>query len=160
MASSLPTEKLDQSNYTSWSYKMHQYLLGHDFWSYVEGANKVAPEPAHKDFPVWEQGASRVLYCLVSCVHDQMLCYIKHVILCTALRPMCTSDVGLHLRGKDVAGGLGKSGKGFCREYDGPEVAAPSRAQQYPTEGYDSHQLHHQKQRDLCCIVVHKCDGG
>ena len=39
MASSLPTEKLDRNNYASWSYKMHQYLLGHSYWSYVEGAN-------------------------------------------------------------------------------------------------------------------------
>ena len=29
MASSLPVEKLDRSNYASWSYKVHQYLLGH-----------------------------------------------------------------------------------------------------------------------------------
>ena len=63
MASSLPTEKLDRSNYASWSYKMHQYLLGHGYWSFVEGTNEVAPEPSHKDFQVWEQGASRVLYC-------------------------------------------------------------------------------------------------
>ena len=39
MASSLPTEKLDRSNYASWSYKMHQYLLGHGYWSYVDGDN-------------------------------------------------------------------------------------------------------------------------
>ena len=39
MASSLPTEKLDRTNYASWSYKMHQYLLGHGYWSYFEGAN-------------------------------------------------------------------------------------------------------------------------
>ena len=31
MASSLPTEKLDRSNDASWSYKMHQYLLGHGY---------------------------------------------------------------------------------------------------------------------------------
>ena len=51
MARSLPTEKLDQSNDASWSLKMHQYLLGHCYWSYVEGANVVVPEPTHKDFP-------------------------------------------------------------------------------------------------------------
>ena len=39
MASSLPIEKLDRNNYASWSYKMHQYLLGHGYWSYVDGAN-------------------------------------------------------------------------------------------------------------------------
>ena len=41
IASSLPTEKLDRNKYASWSYKMHQYLLGHSYWSYVEGANDV-----------------------------------------------------------------------------------------------------------------------
>ena len=77
MGSSLPTEKLDRSNYTSWSYKMHLYLLRHWFWSYGEGANKVQPESTHKFFPTWEQAPSRVLYCFASCVHDQMLRYIR-----------------------------------------------------------------------------------
>ena len=48
MASSLPREKLDRTNYASWSYKMHQYLLGHGYWSYVEGANDAAPEPTQR----------------------------------------------------------------------------------------------------------------
>ena len=51
MASSLPKEKLDITNYASWSYKMHQYLLEHGYWSYVDGANDAAPEPTHRDFP-------------------------------------------------------------------------------------------------------------
>ena len=50
MASSLLTEKLDRNNYASWSYKMHQYLLRHSYWSYVEGANDTAPELTHR-FP-------------------------------------------------------------------------------------------------------------
>ena len=45
MASSLPTKKLD---------KMHQYLLGHGYWSYVVGANDTTPESTHRDFPAWE----------------------------------------------------------------------------------------------------------
>ena len=77
MGSSLPTEKLDRSNYASWSYKMHQYLLGHGYWSYVEGANDTTPESTHKDFSAWEQAASRVLYCFASCVSDQLLSYIR-----------------------------------------------------------------------------------
>ena len=60
MPGSFPTEKLDRSNYASWSYKMHQYLLGPGYSSYMEGASVVAPNSAHKDFPVWEQAASRV----------------------------------------------------------------------------------------------------
>ena len=77
MASSLPIEKLKRSNYASCSYKMHQYLLVHDYWSYVEGANVVAPDSTHKDFPIWEQAASRVMYCPASCVHDEMVDYIR-----------------------------------------------------------------------------------
>ena len=72
MTSLLSMKKLDMSNYVSWSYKIHQYLLRHRYWSYVEGANEVAV-----DFPTWEQGASRVLYYLASFVHDQMLGYIR-----------------------------------------------------------------------------------
>ena len=62
----IPTEKLNRSNYTSWSYKMHQYLLEHGYWSYVDGANDVAPEATHMDSSAWEQAASRVMYCFAS----------------------------------------------------------------------------------------------
>ena len=65
MAKSFLTEKLDKRNYASWSYKMHQYLLVHRYWSYMEGVNEGALEPTQKDFPVWEQAASRVLYFMV-----------------------------------------------------------------------------------------------
>ena len=61
MGSSLPTEKLDEKNYASWSYKMHQYLLGHMYWSSVEGANDTTPDLRHRDFLAWEQSASSVL---------------------------------------------------------------------------------------------------
>ena len=33
---------------------------------------------AHKDFPTWEQAESRALSCFASCVHDQMLGYIRN----------------------------------------------------------------------------------
>ena len=76
MASSLLTEKLDRSKYASWSHKMHEYLLGLTTGVNADGTNEVALEPAHKDFPVWEQATSRVLYELASYVHDLMLGYI------------------------------------------------------------------------------------
>ena len=76
MASSLPTKKLDRTNYASWSYKMHQYLLGHGYWSYVEGANDAAPESTHRDFPAWEQSTSMILYCFASCVGEHLLSYV------------------------------------------------------------------------------------
>ena len=56
---------------------MHQYLLGHVYWSYVDGANDAAPESTHKVFPAWEQAASRVLYCFASFVIDQLMSYIQ-----------------------------------------------------------------------------------
>ena len=65
MASSLPTEKVNRSNYASWSYKMHQYLLGHGYWSYVDGPNDTTPDSAHRDFLAsnsWQAEFSTVLY--------------------------------------------------------------------------------------------------
>ena len=56
---------------------MHQYLLGHGYWSYVVGANDTSPESTHRDFPAWEQSASRVMYCFASCVGEQLLSYIR-----------------------------------------------------------------------------------
>ena len=42
-------------NYTSCSYKMHQYLLGHGYWSYVEGANDATPDLTRRDFlDIWD----------------------------------------------------------------------------------------------------------
>ena len=56
---------------------MHQYLLGQGYWSYIEGVQETQPNPTHVDYLAWEQGVSRVLYCLASCVHDHMLDYIQ-----------------------------------------------------------------------------------
>ena len=61
MASSLPTEKLDKRNYASWSYKMHLYLLGHAYWSYVDEANGVVPDVTHRDTSAWDQAGRRVM---------------------------------------------------------------------------------------------------
>ena len=67
------TKNLDRNNYASWEYKMHLYLLGRGCWSYIDGANEVALEHAHKDFLAWEHASSRVLYCIASYVHEQIL---------------------------------------------------------------------------------------
>ena len=69
-ASSLPTEKPDKRNYASWSYKMPQYLLGHGYWSYVDGANDATPDATHRDPSSWEQAANRVMYGFMSSVND------------------------------------------------------------------------------------------
>ena len=76
MASLLPTEKLNTSKYASWSYKMHQYLLGHGYWSYVDGANDVVPD---RDPSAWEQAASKVMYYFASNVTNELLNHILDV---------------------------------------------------------------------------------
>ena len=75
--SALPTKKLDRNNFASWEYKMHQYLAGQGYWSYIIGAYKNQPIETDPGYATWEQAASRVMYCLATCVHDPMLGYIR-----------------------------------------------------------------------------------
>jgi hypothetical protein len=77
VGSFLLTEKLDRTNYASWSYKMHQYMLGHGYLSYVDGANDTAPDPTDAGFAAWEKSASRVMYYFASYVGEQLLCYFR-----------------------------------------------------------------------------------
>ena len=58
MGSLVPTKKLDRSNYICWSYKMHQYLLGHGYWSYLEGENDASPNST-PSFPSLEIGGKQ-----------------------------------------------------------------------------------------------------
>ena len=59
MGSALPIEKLDRTNFTSWEYKMHQYLVGQGYWSYINGAQENRPDPKDVQYSTWEQAASR-----------------------------------------------------------------------------------------------------
>ena len=77
MGSALPSEKLDRNNFASWEYKMHQYLVRQGYWSYIKGAHKDQPGLTAPEYATWEQAASRVMYCLATCVHDHMLDYIR-----------------------------------------------------------------------------------
>ena len=61
MGSTLPTEKLERTNYMSWEYKMYQYLDGQGYWSYIQGAHENQPDSKHANYPAWEQAASRSL---------------------------------------------------------------------------------------------------
>ena len=56
---------------------MHQYLLGHGCWSYVDGANVAAPDAIHRYFPAWEQAANKVIYYFTSNVGNQLLAHIQ-----------------------------------------------------------------------------------
>ena len=44
MGSALPSEKLDRNNFASWEYKMHQYLAGQGYWSYIKGVHEDQPD--------------------------------------------------------------------------------------------------------------------
>ena len=77
MGSSLLSEKLDQSNYSSWEYKMNQYLVGQRYWTYINDGQENKPEITNANYPTWEQGANRVMYFLATCVHDHMLSHIR-----------------------------------------------------------------------------------
>ena len=56
---------------------MNQYLVGQGYWSYINGALENKPVIQNVDYLTWEQGASRVSYCLATCVHDHMLSHIR-----------------------------------------------------------------------------------
>ena len=50
MGSSLPSEKLDMSNYSSWEYKMTQHLVGQGYWNYINIAQENRPESKNADY--------------------------------------------------------------------------------------------------------------
>ena len=77
MGNALPTEKLDTHNYASWEYKLHQYLVGQGCWSYIEVSQETAPDLINPNYPTRQQGASKVMYCLETCVQNHMLSYIR-----------------------------------------------------------------------------------
>ena len=56
---------------------MTQYLVSQGYWSYITGALKNKPDITNSNYPTWEQGESRVMYCLATCVHDHMLSHIR-----------------------------------------------------------------------------------
>ena len=79
MGRDLPSEKLDRKNFPSWEYKMHQYLVGQGYWSYIKGGQEIRSDPKNTEYSTWEQAASRVMYYLATCVHHHMLGYIQQV---------------------------------------------------------------------------------
>ena len=55
---------------------MHQYLVEQGYWSYIKRAHEHQPDLMAPEYATWEQDTSRIMYCLVTCVHDHMLGYI------------------------------------------------------------------------------------
>ena len=77
MGSSLPSDKLDWSKFSSWEYKVNQYLVDQGYWGYINDTHENRPDPKNADYSTWEQMASQVMYCLTTCVHDHMLSHIR-----------------------------------------------------------------------------------
>ena len=44
MESTLPREKLDRRNFSSWEYRMNQYLVGQGYWGYIKGLHEKKPD--------------------------------------------------------------------------------------------------------------------
>ena len=96
MASSLPTKKLDRNNYVSWSYKMHQYLLGHGYWSYVDRENDTTPDSTQRIPGMGTVGEQSSLL----------------------LRVLCGRTTSKLYSGcKNTEGCLGKSEEDFCHKH-------------------------------------------
>ncbi len=55
---------------------MNQYLVSQGYWGYIKGSHDKKPNITNTNYPKWEQGAIRVMYCLETCVHDHMLGHI------------------------------------------------------------------------------------
>ena len=68
MGSALPTKKLDNTNFASWEYKMHQYLVGQGYWSYIEGAHENQPNLTHV-----EPGSRPRAVCCIAWHHAYMI---------------------------------------------------------------------------------------
>ena len=122
MGSALPSEKLDRNKFASWKYKMHQYLVGQVYWSYIKGAHEYQPDPTTLEYATWEQAANCVMYWLVTCIHDHMLGYIRE-----AKTP---KEAWENLR------------KDFRGRHNPKKASTPPRVEQRPTKGHVHHKLH------------------
>ena len=61
IGSALPTEKLDRTNFASWDYKMHQYLVGQGYCSYIQEAHGMQPNPTHANYPACELSRTSII---------------------------------------------------------------------------------------------------
>ena len=41
------------------------------------GAQEIAPDIINPNYPTWQEGASKVMYCFATCMQDYMLRYIR-----------------------------------------------------------------------------------
>ena len=117
MGNSLPSEKLDRNNFAFWEYKMHKYLFGQGYWSYIKGAQENKPAPKDADYSIWQQAVSRVMYCFATGVNEHLLGYIRE-----AKKP--------------------KEAWENQRKIFTGKTSTPPRVEQHLTKGHVHHKLH------------------
>jgi hypothetical protein len=78
MDSALSKDRLDRHNCASWSYRMQQYSVSQGYWVYIAGMLETKLVATNSNLVILEQGASRVMFCLATCVHNHMLSYIHN----------------------------------------------------------------------------------
>jgi hypothetical protein len=69
-------ERLNNSNYDTWSIRIKYYLLGQDLWSIVGGA-ETTPPTDEEELKKWKIRAGKALYVLSISMEDEFLQRIK-----------------------------------------------------------------------------------
>ena len=111
---------------------MTQYLVGQGYWKYINDTQENKPEITNVNYPTWEQGASRLMYCLATCVHDHMLSHIRD-----ANTPK-------------------EAWEDFCREHIRVQASTPARVEQHKTKINVCVGLHHQDKEHLRLSWLHQ----
>ncbi|MCO5557507.1 hypothetical protein L7F22_011072 [Adiantum nelumboides] len=83
--SGLVSDKLDKNNFHAWKFRMTNFLMGKDYWDYIDGNQEEMPELPDvnptveqiKAFKDWNQGARKVMYWLSVSVQDIMIGHIQ-----------------------------------------------------------------------------------
>ncbi|CAH9133317.1 unnamed protein product, partial [Cuscuta epithymum] len=69
-------EKLNNSNYNTWSVRMQFYLLGQDLWDIISNDNTSPPTNA-EELRKWKIKAGKAMYVLSVTIEDELLQHIK-----------------------------------------------------------------------------------
>lgn len=76
LSSTSSLEKLNGSNYNTWSTRIKYYLVGQDLWSIV-GGKETTPPTDKEEMKEWEVKAGKAMYVLSLTVEDEFLYRIK-----------------------------------------------------------------------------------
>ncbi|XP_074373975.1 uncharacterized protein LOC141714350 [Apium graveolens] len=69
-------EKLNNSNYNTWSIRMQFYMLGQDLWDIVSNGNTTLPTNT-EELKKWKVKGGKAMYVLSVTIEDELLQHIK-----------------------------------------------------------------------------------